>query len=131
MSATSEDTALHDAYSKAVIGAVDLVAPAVVKIDVSNRDGKGRERGAGSGSGFVFAGDGLVLTNAHVVTGANGPSALRVVLPDCRRCVSAPPTTCVRDSSWSRLAIRSGSSTRSRRGSSVPPAARCVRGPAG
>ena len=86
MSATSEDTALHDAYSKAVIGTVDLVAPAVVKIDVSNRDGKGRERGAGSGSGFVFAGDGLVLTNAHVVTGANGPSALRVVLPDGRSC---------------------------------------------
>ena len=86
MSATAEDTALHDAYSRAVIGAVDLVAPAVVKIDVSNRDGKGRERGAGSGSGFVFAGDGLVLTNAHVVTGANGPSALRVVLPDGRSC---------------------------------------------
>jgi len=86
MSATAEDTALHDAYSRAVIGAVDLVAQAVVKIDVSNRDAKGREKGAGSGSGFVFASEGLVLTNAHVVAGANGPAALRVVLPDGRSC---------------------------------------------
>jgi len=82
----AEDAALHDAYSTAVISTVDLVAPAVVKIDVSNRDGKGREKGAGSGSGFVFAGDGLILTNAHVVSGAQGPSALRVVLPDGRTC---------------------------------------------
>ena len=88
MAATVEDTTrdaiLHDAYSRAVMGAVEQVAPAVVKIDVSSRDRKGREQGAGSGSGFVFSSEGLVLTNAHVVAGANGPSALRVVLPDGR-----------------------------------------------
>jgi S1-C subfamily serine protease len=83
---TTEDTILHDAYSRAVMGAVEQVAPAVVKIDVSSRDRKGRQQGAGSGSGFVFASEGLVLTNAHVVAGGNGPAALRVLLPDGRSC---------------------------------------------
>ncbi len=86
MSAISDDVALRDAYSAAVTGAVARVAPAVVKIDVTARDDKGRERGARSGSGFVFADDGLVLTNAHVVAGASGGRALRVALPDGRHC---------------------------------------------
>ena len=86
MSAISDDVALRDAYSAAVTGAVDRVAPAVVKIDLTTRDDKGRERGAGSGSGFVFADEGLVLTNAHVVAGASGGRALRVALPDGRSC---------------------------------------------
>jgi S1-C subfamily serine protease len=63
------DLDLLDAYSKAVIHAVDLVAPAVVRI----------EAGAGSGSGVVFTPDGLVLTNDHVVAGGRG---LRAILPD-------------------------------------------------
>ncbi len=86
MSAILDDVTLHDAYSNAVMGAVEVVAPAVVKIDVSARDARGRERGSGSGSGFVFANDGLVLTNAHVVSGAAPSGALRVVLPDGRTC---------------------------------------------
>jgi S1-C subfamily serine protease len=86
MSATVEDTTLHDAYSRAVTGAVEQVASAVVKIDISTHDPKGREQSGGSGSGFVFASEGLVLTNAHVVAGANGRSALRVLLPDGRSC---------------------------------------------
>jgi S1-C subfamily serine protease len=87
MSTLLEDTLLQDAYSNAVTGAVDLVAPAVVKIDVLNRDTSGRERGAGSGSGFVFASEGLILTNAHVVQGSSsGGRALTVVLPDGRIC---------------------------------------------
>ena len=86
MSAISDDAALRDAYSAAVTGAVERVAPAVVKIDLTARDDKGRERGAGLGSGFVFADEGLVLTNAHVVAGASSGRALRVALPDGRHC---------------------------------------------
>ncbi len=86
MSTLVEDVALQDAYSNAVIGAVELVAPAVVKIDVSNRDTSGRERGAGSGSGFVFASEGLILTNAHVVGSGASAGSLKVVLPDGRTC---------------------------------------------
>ena len=43
----AEDLALFDAYSRAVIGAVDMVGPAVLHLQVSGlKDGAG---GAGSG----------------------------------------------------------------------------------
>ena len=69
------DAALLDAYSEAVVGAVDLVGPAVVRIAA---DG---QQGGGSGSGFLFTPDGLVITNSHVISGA---TALRVTLQDGR-----------------------------------------------
>jgi len=55
-----------DAYSAAVVGAVDLVGPAVVSIYVGGRDEAARARG-GAGSGVVITPDGYVLTNEHVV----------------------------------------------------------------
>jgi S1-C subfamily serine protease len=81
---SNQDQPLLDAYSRAVIGAVELVAPAVVSIDVRQR-GKGSARRppaqAGAGSGFVFAADGLIITNSHVVENA---SEIDVTLPDGR-----------------------------------------------
>jgi S1-C subfamily serine protease len=69
---------LLDAYSQAVVGATELVGPAVVKLDVAMGRARGRQR-EGSGSGLVFAPDGLILTNCHVVDGAN---AIRVRFAD-------------------------------------------------
>jgi len=61
-----------------VSGAVDAAGPAVVRIEVERRQA-GRRNAAGSGSGFVFASDGLILTNSHV---AGGASRLRVACAD-------------------------------------------------
>src|SRR3954471_21210198 len=66
-----DDAALLDAYSSAVIHAVDTVGPAVVKIDAAR----------GGGSGVLFTPDGLILTNSHVVE-QGGP--LTVVMTDGR-----------------------------------------------
>ena len=59
------DGELLDAYSTAVIGAVDKAGPSVVHIAV-----KTGERRQGGGSGFVVSSDGLIFTNSHVVSGA-------------------------------------------------------------
>ncbi len=60
-----EDSELLDAYSRAVVSVVERVGPGVVSIARVSRRGP-----AGSGSGVVFTPDGYVLTNAHVVAGA-------------------------------------------------------------
>ena len=77
------DAELLDAYSQAVVRAVDLVSPSVVTIEIGRSDSR---RGlGGQGSGFVLAQDGLILTNSHVVHKAND---INVSLPDGRRVVA-------------------------------------------
>src|SRR5579884_2406985 len=66
-STAQEDSETLDAYSRAVVRVVEQVGPAVVSIARASRRGP-----AGAGSGVVFAADGYVLTNAHVVAGADG-----------------------------------------------------------
>ncbi|MGA2920445.1 MAG: trypsin-like peptidase domain-containing protein [Candidatus Sulfotelmatobacter sp.] len=96
------DASLLDAYSRAVTSAVEQISPSVVNIEVHQSAGRTRadeprER-RGGGSGFVFAPDGLILTNSHVVHNA---SRIEVTLSDGRRM----PATSIGDDPASDLAV--------------------------
>jgi S1-C subfamily serine protease len=78
------DDHLFDDYSRTVTRAVEAVAPAVVSITVTHANPEARRpEGQANGSGFVFAADGLILTNSHVVEGA---PRVEVTLADGRDC---------------------------------------------
>lgn len=70
----AKDIAALDAYSKSIISVVDNVGPAVVQIGVTKVVGYspfgGGQVARGAGSGVIFAPDGYILTNSHVVDGA-------------------------------------------------------------
>jgi S1-C subfamily serine protease len=89
-----------DAYSRAVIGAVEHVGPAVVSVYVGgSTDDADRARG-GAGSGVVVTPDGYVLTNEHVVQRA---STVRVAFVDGR---SATATVVGRDPATDLAVLR-------------------------
>src|SRR5580693_1637214 len=80
---SAEDLVLLDAYSRAVIGAVDRVGPAVLHLQISGvKDGSGA-----AGSGVVFTPDAYVLTNSHVVSGAR---KIQATFPDGRSLAANP-----------------------------------------
>ena len=128
-----DDAELLDAYSTAVVGAVERVGPAVAHLEVwVPRSARGRNaRGAGqppaeqtgSGSGFAFTPDGFLLTNSHVVENATRVRATFVDGTSCAaEIVGTDPDTdlaVLRVNAPSLTAAPLGDSTRLRPGQVV------------
>src|SRR5918996_4041570 len=76
------DYSLLDEYSRTVVGAVERVAPAVANIEIQQPSKSHQRQIGGSGSGFVITPDGFILTNSHVVHGAD---EIQVTLADGHR----------------------------------------------
>ncbi len=85
--ASAEELAALDAYSRTVVGVVDRVGQAVVQVGVAKSAPANSPLGLtsrvveGAGSGVIFAPDGYILTNSHVVDGA---LRIQVTLADGR-----------------------------------------------
>ncbi|MBK7872104.1 MAG: trypsin-like peptidase domain-containing protein [Saprospiraceae bacterium] len=94
-----KDDELLDAYSRTVVQVARKVSDAVVQIRVtkttqSNRNGRPQRGSGGAGSGFIISTDGFIVTNSHVV---NGADKIEVNLQDGRllpaRLVGDDPAT--------------------------------------
>jgi S1-C subfamily serine protease len=94
----SEDDSVLDAYSQAVVGAVEPAGPAVVSVGTARAGGRLGRGLQAAASGVVVAPDGYVLTNHHVVQGAR---ELVVGLSDGR----TVPATWVGDDPHTDLAL--------------------------
>ena len=70
-----QDTALLDAYSQTVVSVAREVSDAVVQIKVrkpnAQKQRRRRPNPFGTGSGFIISSNGFIVTNSHVVTGAD------------------------------------------------------------
>lgn len=71
---SSDDGQLLDAYSRTVVDVAQRVSNAVVHLKVEKKQQDRRpnppQGAAGTGSGFIISSDGFVVTNSHVVSGA-------------------------------------------------------------
>ncbi len=65
--AENNDDSLLDTYSRTVVNVAERVSPAVVHLKVTKKPSR---QAGGSGSGFIISTDGLVVTNSHVIHGA-------------------------------------------------------------
>lgn len=85
--AAFQDMSLLDAYSQTVVRVTQQVSAAVMHLQVrksaaaGNRPAQANRDAAGTGSGFVISTDGFVVTNSHVVGGAEH---IEASLPDGR-----------------------------------------------
>jgi S1-C subfamily serine protease len=68
------DAEALDAYSRAVSGVAETLAPSIASLRVQRQTRRGRVA-SGAGSGVVLTHDGFILTSAHVVAGSDGGSA--------------------------------------------------------
>lgn len=81
----ASDGELLDAYSKTVVRVAKEVSEAVVQIKVKKdkqNNNRRRRDAAGGGSGFLISSDGFIVTNSHVVSGAN---SIDIALQDGRQ----------------------------------------------
>lgn len=78
---TSAASSAANGAPDTTVAAVAAVEPAVVTISTTAATGRSAGQVSGIGSGFIYASDGWILTNAHVVEGA---TSVTVTLADGR-----------------------------------------------